>query len=117
MRFYVHPDEFRQLAPLYWKLRAIRSFDQAGRRRLYRAIRAERDRLEAAGIDSEWIRLYCRYMSSSANDCPELRRLMAYQDMLVEWAKVQAKFGDWGKPLTRSSTASRIISSLDGTSE
>lgn len=117
MRFYQQPDEFRQLAALYWKLRMIRPWDQAGRRRWYRAIRVERDRLEASGIDAELIRLYCRHMAAPVADSPALRRLMAYQDMLVEWAKVKAKLCAWGESATRRSTDSRIISKLDSTRE
>jgi hypothetical protein len=51
----------------YWHLRYARSFDSARIRKEYRRIEAEKNRLLAAGIDAEGIRLLCRHMVNLEN--------------------------------------------------
>lgn len=55
------------LANLYWMLRYHRGRSSAARRRYYRRIREEKNRLFSAGFDREEIRLLCRYLSDPAN--------------------------------------------------
>nr|CRY95482.1 hypothetical protein [uncultured prokaryote] len=112
MRFYRQPEQFRQLSSLYWKLRSLRVWDSAGRRKLYRYIRVERDRLVDSGMDAEHVRLFCRHMASSEPDSPCLRRLMAYEDMLSVWSKLAIKFASW-----RESSHSRMCDSSGVASE
>jgi hypothetical protein len=58
----------------YWILRNLRSFDSAGRCRLYRKIQAEKKRLaEELGVDQEEIRLVCRMLSNLNNRNAEMR--------------------------------------------
>lgn len=54
-------DEIRNL---YWRLRALRASDQAGRRRIYRQIKRIKDELLSKGQDPEELRLYCRQFAS-----------------------------------------------------
>lgn len=89
MNFYQHPAAFVELRQCYWHLRARRSFDLAARRRWYRRIRAERQRLAALGYSVEHLRLYCRYISNPVADSPALRRLQAFEAMLVEFSRIQ----------------------------
>lgn len=58
------PPYSAKLANLYWMLRYKRDRDQAARRRYYRYIEAEKNRLFSAGFDREEIRLLCRYLSN-----------------------------------------------------
>lgn len=55
------------LANLYWMLRYHRGRSQAARRRYYRYIQAEKNRLFLAGFDREEIRLLCRHLSEPRN--------------------------------------------------
>lgn len=55
------------LANLYWMLRYHRGRSQAARRRYYRYIEAEKNRLFLAGFDREEIRLLCRHLSEPRN--------------------------------------------------
>lgn len=55
------------LANLYWMLRYHRGRSSAARRRYYRYIEAEKNRLFSAGFDREEIRLLCRYLSDPRN--------------------------------------------------
>lgn len=57
----------------YWHLRFLRPYDQAGRRRYYRKIEAEKKRLILSGVDGEAVRLYCRWMANPRNNDAELR--------------------------------------------
>ena len=91
MNFYKHPEAYTQLRQLYWHLRYRRSFDNAARRKWYRRIKIERQRLEEAGHSAEHLRLYCRYMSDPQADCPRLRRLMAYENAVIEWGRLQQR--------------------------
>ena len=60
----------------YWRFRALRSFQTARRRWLYRQIKKRRLFLVESGVDAEWVRLYCRFFSRL---CPHAeRRLAAY---------------------------------------
>lgn len=61
------PEWSVNLRNLYWLLRHKRGWDAAGVRRLYRAIRAEKQRLHKKNIDKEEIRLLCRYLSNMRN--------------------------------------------------
>lgn len=91
MNFYKHPDLYGQLRQLYWHLRYRRSFDTAARRKWYRRIKAERERLVSGGASAEHVRLYCRYMSNPLPDCPALRRLVAYEAAVVEYQRLQSR--------------------------
>lgn len=59
-----YPEWCGALRHFYWSLRAVRGYDQARRRKLYRYIRQERDRLAECGINQELIRLLCRHLSN-----------------------------------------------------
>lgn len=58
-----YPAWTESLRNFYWQLRACRAYDQAGRRKFYRRIRVERDRLVSSGINEELVRLLCRHLS------------------------------------------------------
>jgi len=90
MIFYRHPEAFANLRNLYWSLRQVRQFDQAGRRYFYRQIRVERDRLESIGFSAEHVRLYCRWMKSPNNEVRQAR-VVAFETMLIEFARLQSQ--------------------------
>ena len=75
---------FAELRNLYWHLRRVRCFDSAARRKYYRRIRRERDRLVQSGYDRELVRLFCRYMSNPAPDSPALVRLWSFDVALAK---------------------------------
>ena len=77
MHYYDMPDWSGPVRNLYWFLRYRRQWNSAARRRYYRKIRVERDRLVASGIDAEWVRLFCRWQSNLGG--PAFRRLDAYE--------------------------------------
>lgn len=89
MRIYQHPEAFVNLRQFYWHLRCCRAYDLAARRCWYRRMRQERERLVALGYSVEHLRLYCRYMSNPVDDSPALRRLQAFEAMLVEFARIR----------------------------
>lgn len=89
MKFYQHPDAFMVLRNLYWFLRYRRAWDQAARRKWYRRIKVERERLVNQGFSAEHVRLYCRYMSNPGPQSPALHRLEMFEAMLVEFARIQ----------------------------
>lgn len=63
-----------KLCNLYWFLRYLRAWDQAGRRRYYRYIAKEKRRLvEQVGVDQEEVRLLCRYLANTRNTHAERR--------------------------------------------
>lgn len=62
-----HPEYSAELRNLYWMLRYYRGRSSAARRRYYRYIEAEKNRLFLAGFDREEIRLLCRYLSDPHN--------------------------------------------------
>lgn len=78
MDFYVPPEWSGPLRNLYWFHRNIRVWQATKRRESYRLIRAERDRLEACGINRELLRLMCRWLSEPG-DRFALDRLVAFQ--------------------------------------
>jgi hypothetical protein len=73
-------EAFSQIRGFYWRLRALRSFQTARRRWLYRQIRKCKFSLVEAGIDPEWLRLYCRFFSRL--DPHAQRRLEAYSKLI-----------------------------------
>ena len=89
MKFYKHIDAFSELRQLYWRLRAIRAYDSAARRKWYRRIKIEKDRLENLGFSAEHLRLYCRYMANPLEQCNALDKLRAFEAMLIEFAKIR----------------------------
>lgn len=89
--FYKGPSAFIDLRHFYWKLREVRSFDNAARVKWYRRIKKEKDRLVQLGFSSEHIRLYCRYMSNPQMDSPALRRLWAYEQAVYAFAGITNK--------------------------
>jgi len=89
MKFYEHPALFVVLREFYWRLRNIRAYDLAARRKWYRRIEKERGRLADIGFSCEHLRLYCRYVCNPVAQSPALRRLMAFEAMLVEFERIQ----------------------------
>lgn len=75
---YVIPERMRGLSNLYWRLRYCRDYDSAARRKWYRRIRVERDRLVSGGEDGEYVRLMCRWLADP-REGPALARVMAYE--------------------------------------
>lgn len=61
------PSYASTLCNLYWQLRARRAYDLAKRRRLYRYIKAEKNKLFLAGHDKEEIRLLCRHLANTSD--------------------------------------------------
>lgn len=57
----------RSLHSLYWEVRALRPYQTALRRKLYRYIEQERKRLHEAGVDPELTRLLCRHLANLKN--------------------------------------------------
>jgi len=90
MNFYQHPEAFRNLRNTYVLLRLNRITNTAARRKYYRRIKAERERLESIGYIPEHLRLYCRYLSNPFPESPALKRLRAFEAMMVELARVQS---------------------------
>ena len=76
------------LCNLYCRLRAVRKWDQAGRRKWYRYIRAERDYLVEHGVDAELVRLACRYYSKPGEG-PAMDRLVAYEQVVIMLNAIQ----------------------------
>jgi len=63
---------------LYWLKRACRSFDDAGRRRIWRKIAVEKKRLLIAGVPYIELHLVCRHLTNLRNRNAE-DRLLRYQ--------------------------------------
>lgn len=63
--FWKAPDWSNVLANLYTRLRFVRRFDESSRRKFYRYIAKERQLLEQAGVDAEYVRLICRHWSDT----------------------------------------------------
>jgi hypothetical protein len=64
---YDYPEWSGPIRSAYWHLRIARAGDAARVRKEYRKIRKECDRLEAAGVNPELLRLYCRHMVNPRN--------------------------------------------------
>lgn len=79
MNFYRPPDDFSNLSNFYWRLRACRTHDAAGRLRWYRRIKKEKDRLASFGYLAEHLRLFCLYMANPRADSKRLDRLKAFE--------------------------------------
>jgi hypothetical protein len=62
-----HPEYSGELRNLYWMLRYYRGRSSAARRRYYRYIEAEKNRLFLAGFDKKEILLLCRYLANPRN--------------------------------------------------
>lgn len=56
----IHP--YPELRSMYWHLRYCRNWDSAGRRKWYRRIQKEKERLVFSGSNPEFIRLLCRHL-------------------------------------------------------
>lgn len=82
------PGWARTLANLYWRLRAVRKYNQAARRKWYRYIRRERDYLEQQGVDSELVRLACRYLNRP-QEGNALDRLLAFELVVIQLHRIQ----------------------------
>lgn len=88
MKHYIGPESFWRVRNLYCRLRMVRLYNQAARRRYYRHIKKEVRRLVAEGANPEHLRLYCRFLSNPT--CTSaLRRLEAFEAMLGELARVR----------------------------
>jgi hypothetical protein len=76
----LHPPHFdprfADLRALYWRLRCVRSWDSAARRRIYRLISAERKKFDGLGVDQELLRVFCRHLANPADKHAEKRYLM-----------------------------------------
>jgi hypothetical protein len=79
MSFYELPEWTQYIRNHYWHLRAARSFHGARKRQEYRLIAKEKKRLQDAGVDSELVRLYCRYCVNPRNKKAEARFWQALQ--------------------------------------
>ena len=80
--------EYSVLRNLYWRLRSVRGFDEAARRKWYRRIKVERERLVETGCGAEHVRLYCRFLADPSRRERE-EALTRYESMVAEWARVQ----------------------------
>lgn len=89
MIFYRDPVAFSKLRQFYWQLRSIRAYDQAARRKWYRRIKTERERLASLGFSVEHLRLYCRYLARPFEQNKALHRLQTFEAMLVDFARMQ----------------------------
>lgn len=67
------PPWSNHLCNLYWKKRALRQHDNAGRVYIYRQIAKEKRRLLEAGVDLEEMRLLCRYLANFGDTHAEAR--------------------------------------------
>lgn len=85
---WVRPGWAATLCNLYWRLRAVRRHDSAGRRKWYRYIRDERDFLVSNGVDAELVRLACRYYSNPVEG-PALDRLEAFEQVVLKLHAIQ----------------------------
>lgn len=85
---WVVPGWARTLANLYCRLRAVRGYDHAAHRKWYRYIRRERDFLEAQGVDSELIRLACRYLMRPVEG-KALNRLLAFELVVIQIHRIR----------------------------
>ncbi|GHU14824.1 hypothetical protein FACS189441_5440 [Betaproteobacteria bacterium] len=65
-----------EIRGFYWRFRALRPYQTARRRWLYRQIKKLRLYLVESGVDPEWVRLYCRFFSRL--NPQTARRLDAY---------------------------------------
>lgn len=90
MEFYQHPRELAHIRSLYWRLRAIRAYDQAARRKWYRRIKRERERVLAQGWDSEHLRIYCRMMADPLR-LERVAAVQAYERAAREYALLEAR--------------------------
>lgn len=68
--------DFSKLRNFYWYIRYTRN--ASVKRKYYRYVLKEKKRLIESGVDSEYLRLYCRTLSYRHNEYAE-RRLQAYQ--------------------------------------
>lgn len=62
-----------EIRNLYWHLRAIRPFQGARRRKLYRQIAKHKAALIADGFNPELLRLYCRQFSNCHTEAARAR--------------------------------------------
>lgn len=88
------PEFGAKLAREYWAIRVARGVDEARRKKGYRRVKRERERLIAEGYDAELLRLLCRWL---ANPSVELRwqRFNAYR---LSLQVVQALNPSRGRP-------------------
>ena len=66
----------KKLNNFYWHIRFTRN--KTIKRKYYRYVLKEKKRLILSGVDSEYLRLYCRALSSRHNEHAE-KRLQVYQ--------------------------------------
>ena len=57
----------RNLSNLYYLKRILRPGQESKRRAIYRAIAEEKKRLIESGVDTELVRLCCRYLANTRN--------------------------------------------------
>lgn len=96
----IDPAEYGVLRNLYWKLRSVRGYDQAGRRKWYRRIKVERNRLVGIGFGPEHVRLYCRFLADPSKRERE-EAIVRYENMVTEWARLQGVFGTTKKAVKK----------------
>lgn len=68
--------DFSRLRNFYWHIRFTRN--RVTKRRYYRYVLKEKKRLIKSGVDSEYLRLFCRSLSKRHCEYAE-RRLQTYQ--------------------------------------
>jgi hypothetical protein len=54
---------FSEISAYYWRIRALRPYQRARRRWLYRQVGKRKAALIALGVDAEYVRLFCRFHS------------------------------------------------------
>ena len=79
---------FATLRQLYWRLRLVRSWDSASRRRIYRLISVERRKFDATFFEGELLRLYCRHLANPGNKAAERRYVMLMESIPEEERKL-----------------------------
>lgn len=68
--------DFSNLRGFYWRIRSTRNPSE--KRKYYRYVFKEKKRLIQSGVDSEYLRLYCRSLSKRFDHHAE-KRLKDYQ--------------------------------------
>lgn len=74
---------FSKLNNLYWHIRYTRN--KSVKRKYYRYVAAEKKRLIESGVDMEYLRLYCRALSSRQNQHAESRLEGYKKDYFVNY--------------------------------
>lgn len=71
---------FSKLNNLFWQIRYTRN--KSFNRKYYRYVAAEKKRLIESGVDMEYMRIYCRALSSRQNQHAESRWIVTEKTIL-----------------------------------